>query len=132
MPSTGNDAVEGYFLDSVSANVSDALCGRLAASAALLLAEEEDFAVLRLFHRCQRNHLQAHSTQRCAAGLEALFNADTRANRMTLRLTANVHQAFERFAVSKEIINRVFIGGTQGALPLDPGRDAVPAPCKGE
>ena len=69
MPSTGNDAVEGYFLDSVSANAPDALCGRLAAFAALLLAEEADFAVLRLFHCCQRNHLQAHPTQCFAAGL---------------------------------------------------------------
>jgi len=106
MPSTGNDAVEGYFLDSVSANAPDALCGRMAASAALLLAEEADFAVLRLFHCCQRNHLQAHPTQCFAAGLEALLNADTRTDGMALRLTANVHQAFERFAVSKEIINQ--------------------------
>ena len=45
-------------------------------------------------------------TQCFAAGLEALLNADTRTNRMALRLTANVHQAFERFAVSKEIINQ--------------------------
>lgn len=43
MPSTGDDAVEGYFLDSVSANAPDALCGRLAAFVALLLAEEADF-----------------------------------------------------------------------------------------
>ena len=106
MPSTGNDAVEGYFLDSVSASAPDALCGRLAAFAALLLAEEADFAVLRLFHCCQRNHLQAHPTQCFAAGLEALFDADTRTDGMALRLTANVHQAFERFAVSKEIINQ--------------------------
>lgn len=98
--------MEGYFLDSVSASAPDALCGRLAAFAALLLAEEADFAVLRLFHCCQRNHLQAHPTQRCAAGLEALLNADTRTDGMALRLTANVHQAFERFAVSKEIINQ--------------------------
>lgn len=92
--------------DSVSANAPDTLCGRLAAFAALLLAEEADFAVLRLFHCCQRNHLQAHPTQCFAAGLEALFNADTRTDGMALRLTANIHQAFERFAVSKEIINQ--------------------------
>jgi hypothetical protein len=106
MPSTGDDAVEGYFLDSVSANVSDALCGRLAAFAALLLAEEADFAFFRLFHCCQRNHLQAHPAQCFAAGLEALLNADTRTDGVALRLTANVHQAFERFAVSKKIINQ--------------------------
>jgi hypothetical protein len=106
MPSTGDDAVEGYFLDSVSANAPDALCGCLAAFAALLLAEEADFTFFRLFHCCQRNHLQAHPTQCFAAGLEALFDADTRTDGMALRLTANVHQAFERFAVSKEIINQ--------------------------
>ena len=106
MPSTGDDAVEGYFLDSVSANAPDALCGRLAAFVALLLAEEADFTFFRLFHRCQRNHLQAHPTQCFAAGLEALLNADTRTDGMALRLTANVHQSFERFAVSKEIINQ--------------------------
>lgn len=106
MPSTGADAVEGYFLDSVSANAPDALCGRVAAFAALLLAEEADFAVLRLFHCCQRNYLQAHPTQCFSAGLEALLNADTRTDGVALRLTANVHQAFERFAVGKEIINQ--------------------------
>ena len=98
--------MEGYFLDSVSANAPDALCGRVAAFTALLLAEEADFAVLRLFHCCQRNHLQAHPTQCFAAGLEALLNADTRTDGVALRLTANVHQAFERFAVGKEIINQ--------------------------
>jgi hypothetical protein len=106
MPSTGDDAVEGYFLDSVSANAPDALCERLAAFAALLLAEEADFAFFRLLHCCQRNHLQAHPTQCFAAGLEALLNADTRTDGMALRLTANVHQAFERFAVGKKIINQ--------------------------
>ncbi len=39
-------------------------------------------------------------------GWKALLNADTRTDGVALRLTANVHQAFERFAVSKEIINQ--------------------------
>lgn len=105
MPSTGNDAVEGYFL---------ILCLQT-----LLMPFAGVWRRL-LRYSSPRKRISPFSVFFTAAS-ETTFKPIPRSvsppgwkhfrcryphRRMALRLTANVHQAFERFAVSKEIINQ--------------------------